>query len=199
MKKLGYSAAIGALFLATAVQADEGLYYGVALGYSDMSSTSLNGGGATSGQDFSVGGIVGYGFALQNGANIAVEGTLDVTTGNTFSDDINVGDACTNNSPDWCEVDAIARVRGVYGTTMANGYEVLSMAGIAAVSGRAEDGPANFADTTAVGYTLGVGLETDFRNSSIRYELTYDNFDEHSPEAFDKDLEIISLRVAFMF
>lgn len=179
-----------------AAVADEGFYYGVALGYSDMQGTDPF--GKTSGDELTFGGVLGYRFEYSARSSLSVEGSIDATTQNLMAYDSGV-DACTDNSPGWCEVHAVARLRGVYGFSLSNGIEILSMAGAASVVGIAEDGPGNYADTTAFGYTLGVGAQKQTSLGMARLELTYDNFDGSTPNNYEKTLEILSLRAVLMF
>ena len=101
--------------------------------------------------------------------------------------------------PDWCEVDGIIRIRGVYSKPLSNGYDILSMAGIAAVTGPAEDGLGTYVSTTSTGYTLGVGSQKDYDFGTVRFEITYDKFDNPSPSVYSKTLEVVSLRSTYMF
>lgn len=145
--------------------AEEGFYYGVTLGsastksFNDLGIGEIGIGEAPSGtSDMAaiLGGSMGYGFSLQNGSTIAIEGNLDWMSGSRMSYDSGE-DSCISISPDWCKVDGIVRIRGVYSKPLSNGYDILSMAGIAAVTGLAEDGEETYVSTTSTGYTLGVG------------------------------------------
>ncbi len=179
-----------------AASADDGLYFGAALGLSKSQSNSFF--GSTSGDDLTIGALIGYRFELSSGSSISVEGTLDAASRTlmTYSFGTN---ACTDFTPDWCRVNGIARLRAVYGFVMADGVEVLAMAGGAAVAGIAEDGAGVYANTTAHGYTLGVGGQKETNLGMTRVELTYDRFDGSNPSAYDKTLDIVSLRAILTF
>ena len=187
--------------------AEEGFYYGVTLGFASTESQSdLNEFEGrhgempvgTSGRAAILGGSMGYGFSLQNGSTIAIEGNLDWMPGSRMSYDSGE-DSCISISPDWCEVDGIVRIRGVYSKPLSNGYDILSMAGIAAVTGPAEDGLGTYVSTTSTGYTLGVGSQKDYDFGTVRFEITYDKFDNPSPSVYSKTLEVVSLRSTYMF
>ena len=187
--------------------AEEGFYYGVTLGSASTKSFNDQGIGkigigkdpsGTSDMAAILGGSMGYGFSLQNGSTIAIEGNLDWMPGSRMSYDSGE-DSCISISPDWCEVDGIVRIRGVYSKPLSNGYDILSMAGIAAVTGPAEDGLGTYVSTTSTGYTLGVGSQKDYDFGTVRFEITYDKFDNPSPSVYSKTLEVVSLRSTYMF
>ena len=73
--------------------AEEGFYYGVTLGFASTESQSdLNEFEGempvgTSGRAAILGGSMGYGFSLQNGSTIAIEGNLDWMPGDRMSYD----------------------------------------------------------------------------------------------------------------
>lgn len=199
MKRLnGVAAGILALFVgAGGASAQEGFYYGLALGLADLESESAF--GRTEGNDLTFGGVVGYRWVPAAGNSLGIEATLDLTTKNLMEGASYVGDSCIDTSPDWCEVQSIARLRGVYGITLGNGIELVSMAGFAAASGVAEDGPGNYPDTTATGFTLGVGGQKEIGMGTLRIELTYDELGNTDPEDYDKTLRILSLRSVLLF
>lgn len=178
--------------------AEEGFYYGGALGFAKLESQST-GIGRTEGQDAFLGVVLGYRFSHDDQSWFGVEGTLDGTTGQRMT---TVGvpvESCSDESPDWCEVRGIARVRGVYGAKVTSDIEVLSMVGVAAVAGLAEDGPGNYVDTTATGLTIGVGGQRPMGGGMGRLEFVYDRFEGSNPGDFEKTLEIFSLRTVFTF
>jgi opacity protein-like surface antigen len=168
----------------------------VALGASGLDSTSAF--GQTDGTDVSFGGVLGYRWDLAAGQSIGVEGTADFFSGERMSCDLGA-DACTSVSPDWCGLDSIARLRGVYGVTLGNRFEVFSMAGVSMVNGLAEDGPGVFVDTGGTGYTLGLGAQKAMGTGTLRVELTYDRLGNTDADVFEKNLEVISLRSSFLF
>ncbi|RYG92388.1 hypothetical protein EU803_08155 [Loktanella sp. IMCC34160] len=197
LKAMAFAVAVSAGG-AGAAQAEEGLYYGAALGLAKSESESA-GIGMTEGNDMTFGVVLGYRMEYASGTSVAIEGTYDGTSRNLMTSVGVPTDACTDWSPDWCEVHTIARIRGVYGTTLSNGIEVLSMAGIASVAGLAEDGPGNYVDTTATGFTLGVGGQKPVGNGMLRVELVYDRFEGSEPGDYEKNLDILSLRTVFTF
>ena len=199
MNKLLNSVAVAAGLLASTAAAEGEFYYGLSVGLSTLESSSLGGNASVTGNDFSIGGVAGYEWPLAGGTSFVIEGTLDLLTGKTLTYSSPAQDACTNRSPDWCEVDMIARLRGVYSSPLNNGMDVHSMVGIAYAQGRAEDGPDNYPDSSATGYTLGAGVSRDMNGSELRFEFTYDRLENVSPDDFSKTLEILSLRTTFMF
>ena len=194
--KLQYTLAVVGALAGSAALAEDGLYYGGAVGVADVSSRSQF--GAPSGKDLSFGAVVGYKSSLSNGGFWAAEVTVDLLTGGTLEYPFGA-QACTNQSPDWCEVKTLARLRGVYGVPISDTKNIIYSAGIAYVEGRGEDGPFNYLHTTSTGFTLGIGLERESGKGTMRYEAVYDRFEGANPDDFDKTLEIVSLRLSYLF
>ena len=120
-------------------------------------------------------------------------------TGGTLEYPSGAGWPVPSFSPDWCEVKTLARLRGIYGVPISDSKAVVYSAGIAFVEGRGEDGPFNFLHTTSTGFTLGVGLERESGNGTMRYEVVYDRFEGSNPDDYEKTLKILSLRLSYLF
>lgn len=183
------------LISASTLLAEEGLYVGATVGVSTFGSSSFD---ETNGADITFGGVLGHRFELENGWSTSIEGMFEGTSGSTMTY-ADGGNACTSRSPDWCRVDIVARVRGVVGVPLDNGFEFLAMAGYATAQGLAEDGPLTYEDSRASGYTVGLGAQKETSYGTARFEVTYDNLSNVNPNNYDKTLEIISLRSVLMF
>lgn len=185
------------LSIASVAQAD-GFYYGASLGYTQMTSTT-DGIGETSGETAVFGGILGYRTDLTKGQFLSAELNLDFAVDGEMSYS-NGADSCSSQSPDWCDIDALGRIRGVYGLPVGSGYDFIASAGLAIASGVAEDGPGVYVDTVGVGYTVGIGAQRQFSAGMTgRIEIIYDSIGNTDPDEFDKTLENIGLVTSLVF
>ncbi|WP_282182110.1 outer membrane beta-barrel protein [Aliiroseovarius marinus] len=181
---------------AGAASAEQGFYFGGSLGASSLQSESFF--GTTTGGSIAYGAVVGYRFELQNGWSAGLEGTFDFLK-NGEMDYSDGQPACTSRSPDWCDVDNIARIRGVVGVPVNDNLEILAMGGFATATGLAEDGPTTFADSRAKGFTVGLAAQTETGFGTTRFELSYDKMSNVTPNSYDKTLEVISLTTSILF
>lgn len=191
--------AAGVLITASSAATAEGFYYGASLGYGQLKSASV-GTAETEAEVVTFGGLLGFSGAVGNGhfwafeanVNRSVDGEMGYS-GFEFS-------SCTDQSPDWCDVELIARARGIYGMPVSADYDLFGSVGLAFVSGVAEDGPGNYVDTTATGATISAGIQREIPGVGTgRLEVVYDTFDKHSPEEFEKTLENVSLVASILF
>ena len=109
----------------------------------------------------------------------------------------NGGDACTGISPSWCEVDAVLRLRGTLSTDLASGSSLTTSLGVALASGVSENGPGNNLDTTGRGLSLGIGWES--AGAPVRVDVNYDAIRTDNQTLYERDLDLIGLRVSYMF
>lgn len=180
---------------ASAASAEEGFYYGGSIGGSSLRSESID---TTSTGSIALGVVAGFSFALQNGWSAGVEGSFDFLTGGAMS--YSDGQpSCTSRSPDWCDVNNIARIRGFIGIPMNDNIEFLAMGGFATASGLAEDGPGTFVDSRTRGFTVGVGAQTETGFGTTRFELIYDQMSNITPNSYDKTLKVISIKTSILF
>ncbi|SIT89403.1 Outer membrane protein beta-barrel domain-containing protein [Yoonia rosea] len=195
-KRAAIIVAVAALAASTA-QAD-GIYYGGSLGYLQMESTS-DGIGETSGESVVVGGLLGYRADIGGGPFWAAELNVDFPVDGEMSYS-GGADSCTDFSPDWCDIDALARVRGLYGVPVGGGYDLFGSAGLAIVTGVAEDGGGVYADTVGTGFTAGIGVQRALAGSgTARLEVIYDSIENTDPDDFEKALENVGITASFLF
>ena len=188
-----------ALGFATMAQAQEGAYFGVGLGITESSgSATILPDDEFSATDYGLALTAGYRFATVGNLTYGIEGNLDLMGGNRMSTSGGV-DACTNQSPSWCEVDAVLRLRGTFATDLANGSRLTASLGAAVVRGLAEDGPDNYVDATGRGLSLGVAWEKVGSGMPVRVDLNYDAIRNDDANLYDRELNMIGLRVSYMF
>jgi hypothetical protein len=185
------------LALAQAASAQDGAYYGVGLGVTDNSSVATGFDGyEPSATDYGLALTAGYRFPSAGTLSFGVEGNLDLMAGNLMSDEI---DACSSNAPTWCEVNTTARLRGTMSTELAGGSRLTSSLGAVVVRGRAEDGPGTFVDTTGRGLSIGVAWEQVGGGLPVRVDLNYDSVKTDNANNYDRSLDMVGLRVSYMF
>lgn len=189
-------AILPALLLAGSALAQDGFYYGVGVGVTGSSSVApivdFYDARAT---DLSLALTAGYRFGTSGALGYGIEGNLDLLGGRTMSDGT---DACTGTSPSWCEVNTVLRVRGTLSQDLANGNRLTSSLGVAVVRGVSENGPGNNLDTTGRGLSVGFAWEKTV-GTPLRIDLNYDAIRDDNQPAYERDLDLIGLRVSYMF
>jgi len=146
--------------------------------------------------DFGLALTAGYRFATVGNLTYGFEGNLDLMGGKLMGDYV---DACEDESPTWCEVDAALRLRGTLSTDLANGSRLTTSLGAVVVRGRAEDGPGNYLDTTGRGLSIGVAWEKLDGRMPLRVDLNYDAVRKDNATAYERELDMIGLRLSYMF
>lgn len=194
--KIGLLASTFVLALASAAAAQDGAYFGLGLGVSQNSSKASFGSFEPSATDYALALTAGYRFPSAGTLAYGIEGNLDLMTGNLMSDG---SDACTSVAPTWCEVNATARLRGTMSSDLASGGRVTASLGAVMVSGRAEDGPDTYVDAIGRGLSFGVAWENLGGGMPVRVDLNYDAIREDDANNYDRKLDMIGLRVSYMF
>lgn len=195
--KTGFLATAVVFALANAVAAQDGAYFGLGVGISQNSSTADGFVGyEPSATDFALALTAGYRFPSAGTLAYGIEGNLDLMSSKLMSDVI---DACASNGPTWCEVDAALRLRGTLTTDLSGGGRLTTSLGAVVVRGRAEDGPGIFVDATGRGISLGVAWEQVGGRVPVRVDLNYDAVRQDNTNNFDRELDMIGLRVSYMF
>lgn len=191
------AAALLALASAPAAQAQDALYYGlgVAVSANSTSSPEVTGYEPTA-TDYGVALTLGYRFPSTGTVAYGIEGNLDLMSGKLMSDSF---DACSDFSPTWCEVDTTFRLRGTVSSELASGARLMGSLGAAIVRGRAEDGPGNYVNATGRGLSLGVSWEQVGGNLPVRVDVNYDAIRIDDANIYDRKLDMIGLRVSYMF
>jgi hypothetical protein len=195
--RLNLAAAGLLLALTQSASADDGLYYGLGLGVLNSTSEApIVPGFEGQATDTSLALTLGYRWPQAGVVFYGVEGNLDFHTGNLMNDSV---DACTSTSPTWCEVDSTARLRVTIGHELAGGSTVMAHIGAVAVSGRLEANPGDFRDSTGRGASVGVSWERLYGAVPLRVDLNYDSIRSDSNPTYERSLDMIGLRVSYMF
>lgn len=185
-----------ALMLAGVAAAQDGFYYGVGLGVTNSSTNSpVVAPYEAEATDLSLALTAGYRFAGSGPYSFGMEGNLDILGGETMADGT---DACTGTSPSWCSVDVVLRLRGTMTNDLANGSRLTGSLGIALVRGVSENGPGNNLDTTGRGLSLGLAWE-QMGGMPVRVDVNYDAIRDDNQPAYERDLDLVGLRVSYMF
>jgi hypothetical protein len=194
--KFSALAPLAVLALAPAAMAQDGAYYGIGLGVSHNTTSSpvISNYDATA-TDVALALTAGYRFATAGNLTYGIEGNLDIMSGNLMSDSI---DACTDWSPTWCEVDAALRLRGTMASDLG-GSRLTASLGAVVVRGLAENGPGNYVDTTGRGLSVGVAWEKLDGSLPVRVDLNYDAIRHDNQTEYDRSLDMVGLRVSYMF
>ncbi|SFR51227.1 hypothetical protein SAMN04488005_2416 [Yoonia tamlensis] len=199
MKKLVSAAMVvsSAASIANIAHAEDGIYYGASVGLSVLESTSEF--GSTFVNTPTVGGVIGYRKDLAGGRFWSAEADVSLPVQSEMSYDWGP-DACVNASPDWCRVDGLSHVRGIYGMPVGGGYDVIGSAGLVVAAGQVEDGSDIYVDTYGYGYSIGIGLQTAFSTGATgRVELIYDDVDFVDQEDYPKDLTNLAIKASYLF
>lgn len=197
MKKIFLAIGL-ALGVGQLAHAQEGAYFGLGAGvnFNSAVSSEVSFFQATS-TDFSLALTAGYRLPQMGAGFWGVELNLDFATGELLADGNQ--DACTNVSPNWCNIDGIARLRATYGHGLGDGSMLMGSLGVASVRGRLEQNPGEYVDATGTGFSLGVAWEKPLGDRAVRLDLNYDFIDDDDHPTYPRELEIIGLRVSYMF
>lgn len=193
--KLAAIVSATALLAAQSAVAQDGFYFGAGLGLTQNSTNSpvVSSYTATA-TDVSLALTAGYRFAGTEKLSFGIEGNLDLLGGATMKDGT---DACTGTSPSWCTVDTVLRLRGTMTTQLAGGSSLTTSLGAVQVKGVSENGPGNNLDTTGHGLSIGLGWEA--AGTPLRIDVNYDAIRDDDQPAYERDLDLIGLRVSYMF
>jgi hypothetical protein len=189
-------AASSAVLLGQAASAQDGFYYGVGLGVTESSTNApIVSSYTATATDVSLALTAGYRFAGSGAMTFGIEGNLDFLGGQTMTDGT---DACTGTSPSWCTVDTVLRLRGTLTNQLANGGQLTSSLGFVMVKGVSENGFGNYLDTTGRGLSVGLGWQPS-GGMPVRIDVNYDAIRDDNQPAYERDLDLIGLRVSYMF
>lgn len=194
--RLGLVALAACLSQPAAAQ-DAGFYYGIGV-TAQHAETSAPGFGAytPTAQDFGLALTGGYRFATTGSFSYGIEGNLDLMSGELMSD---LTDACSSRGPTWCEVDQMLRLRGTMTTDVGGGNMITTSVGAVMVSGRAEDGPLTYVDATGFGPSLGVAWDPAAIEIPLRVDLNYEWVTSDDADNYERDLDMVNLRLSYMF
>lgn len=194
--KLAVLAAASALLLGQTAAAQDGFYYGVGLGLTESSTNApIVGSYTATAADASLALTAGYRFAGSGALTFGIEGNLDILGGATMNDGT---DACTGSSPSWCTVDTVLRLRGTLTNQLANGGQLTSSLGVVMVKGVSENNPGNNLDTTGRGLSVGLGWQPA-GGMPLRIDVNYDAIRDDNQPLYERDLDLVGLRVSYMF
>lgn len=193
--KLAALVSATALLAAHAASAQDGFYFGVGLGLTESSTNApIVSFYTATATDVSLALTAGYRFAGTEKLSFGIEGNLDLLGGATMKDGT---DACTGTSPSWCTIDTVLRLRGTLTTQLAGGSRLTSSLGAVLVKGVSENGPGNNLDTTGNGYSFGFGWEA--AGQPVRVDLNFDVIRDDDQPAYERDLDLVGLRLSYMF
>lgn len=184
---------------AGAAQADDGLYYGFGLGLSSVTSDPTSFSGIGRGSAVDLGFSVGY---RKDFAKAFVGGELDGEM-SLGADLTNAGVPCSTvaSGPYFCTHDATLRARVIVGTPVGDGVEAFGSLGMVAVKGDSATNSFTQGETINTGFTIGAGVQTDYRNGKLRAEIIYDRANNvaKNPAIYEPHYEAMSLKVSFLF
>lgn len=182
--------------LAETAAAQDGLYYGIGLGVGSSMTTSPE---VTSfdakATDYSLALTLGYRFAASGPLTFGIEGNLDLLSGKNMAD--GGLPSCAGTSPSWCEVESAFRLRGTMTNEMTGGSHLTTSLGVVVMQGRTENGGGNYLDTTGRGVSVGLAWQKD--GMPIRIDLNYDAIRDDNQTAYERELNLVGLRVSYMF
>lgn len=188
-------AAASALLATQTASAQDGFYLGLGLGLTESSSYAPAVPVVSStGTDVSLALTAGYRFTGSGPLTFGVEGNLDILGGKTLN---GCRDGAAIASPNWCTLETVARLRGTLSTELANGSRLTSSLGAVMVMGTSEAGPGFRPDTTGHGFSLGFGWEP--AAMPVRVDVNYDAIRDDNQPAYERDLDLVGLRVSYMF
>lgn len=198
---------ITAAFLATAFAtpalAEDGLYYGLGLGYSSMTSTLDSDPLSSSFEGTVLGVTLGY---RRDASSMfyAAEMDSDLGLGQQFSFPP-PDSTCRNGAigPTHCTHDITLRMRGVVGTQVG-AYELFGSLGAVLVKGTSAVEEIQVDDVINTGYTVGLGVQRPLGSGTGRLELIYDRADnDNGPKnglsVYHPNYEAVTLKATFMF
>lgn len=193
MKSLLLAATV-ALTAAPMVQAQDGLYFGAGI-TAIRSTTSPDdpwGGYEPTGRDAGLALTLGYRFPAAGTMAFGVEANLDLTSGKRMSN------SCASIGPAWCDVENILRLRGTMTFDLGEGGQLTTSLGAVRVGGVSEDNPLLFVDTVGRGVSVGLGWQAQ-GGMPLRYDLNIDRITSDDTPNYDRSLDLIGLRVSYMF
>jgi hypothetical protein len=88
------------------------------------------------------------GLRFSNG--FGIEANADILSSNLM--EIDGSEACNGQSPTWCEIGSIVRLRGTAATSLDNGSQLMVSGGLVRVTGVSENNPGNLLDTIGQGF-----------------------------------------------
>ena len=189
-------AAASALLLGQTAAAQDGFYYGIGLGLTESSTNApIVSSYTATATDLSLALTAGYRFAGPGALSYGIEGNLDILGGATMNDG---ADACTGTSPSWCTVDTVLRLRGTLTNQLAGGGQLTWSLGAVVVKGVTENGPGNNLDTTGRGLSVGLGWQPA-GGMPVRLDVNYDAIRDDNPPDYERDLDLVGLRVSYLF
>lgn len=192
--KIAFIAAISALSMAQATNAQDGFYFGAGVAAISTSSDPGEewGGYDVSGRDAGLALTLGYNFASVDNLTYGIEGNLDFTSGNRMDG------SCEAIGPVWCEIDSTLRLRGTVTFDLGTGGHLTTSLGAVVAKGTVEDAPGLLVDAKGTGLSVGLAWQAA-SGMPLRYDLNIDRIRKDDAPNFDRSLDMVSLRVSYMF
>lgn len=185
--------------LTTQIAYADGLYYGGGVAFYQSESKGAPDSTLTSSDEYAAIGLTAGYRVDRPGMFLGAEADLDIAGSNDF---IERGYECPNfvPSPYYCEHDATLRLRGVIGVPVGP-LEGFASLGFAVMEGEAGSTPTSTDRGVNRGYTVGLGLQTEFGNGQVRLEMVYDELNHAvvNPGTGDPSFESLSAKLSFLF
>ena len=184
--------------LTQSAAAEDGFYYGLGLGVTQSSADAeIEDFFNLTATNLSLALTAGYRIAQSKGLSYGIEGNLDVHTGKLMKD--GPAEGCSNFTPSWCEINSSLRVRGTLSKKLAAGNTLMASLGFVVVSGRLEANPSDYRDSIGRGPSIGISWEHPMGNHGLRMDLNYDLIKTDNNPTYDRSLDMIGLRISYMF
>ncbi|WP_299349816.1 outer membrane beta-barrel protein [uncultured Shimia sp.] len=184
----------------------EGFYFGAGLGYTDAESDGGGTGTRYSELDTGALGLTGgYSWDL-DGSFAALEIDTDISFGSDLKQN-GTGVKCSSgtSAPYFCSHDATVRLRGTYGTEVANDWSLFGSLGLGFVMGDSAVTVPGATDSAIVGgLTAGFGAQKPLGSGVLRVEFIHDNFKNtldkpsNGTVTYDPNWEANSVKVTYL-
>jgi hypothetical protein len=133
---------------------------------------------------------------LRTSNGFGIEANADILSSNLM--EIDGSEACNGQSPTWCEIGSIVRLRGTASTSLDDGSQLMVSGGLVRVTGVSENNPGNLLDT--IGQGISFGLSWQMANKPMRIDVNYDIISNDSNSDFyERNLEVSGIRLSYMF
>lgn len=169
---ISFGAAV--LLTASAASAEEGFYIGAGLSYGHMKTALSLASFISSDDDYASAAVIG-GYRKQMGKQFwAAEAQLELPINPELQF---AGVPCSAGAfgPYGCDVDAVLRLRGVYGGDIGKGFELYGSAGFVIISGEGATSPTTTDSVIMGGVSFGLGLQKALTPTlKVRGEVNHD-------------------------
>jgi Outer membrane protein beta-barrel domain len=186
--------------IAQSAWAQEGLYWGIGLGYSSMESAPYPSVPQTAVVETAVlGATLGYRFPQAGRLAYSVEGDLDLSQAAFEFEGVPCSDEA--DAPYYCTHAATLRLRGLAAFELGNGWEAFGSGGLGVVFGTSATDSNVQENAATAGYTVGLGVQGLAGRGTARIEVIYDNFEGTvtNGESYDPTYTATTLKATYLF